>query len=493
MNREGGEKKRGEDQGTDLEQCKVDYIVALGYLTFMFRYFLSVYIELLVVLALGSACRSHAQQNIFDPEWNSGRGPDEGVYATLVQPNGKILIGGTFTEVSGHHSPNLARLNPDGSFDDSFAAVIDGTVNRLLQLPNGDILVAGSFTQLQGHARRCLGMLRSDGTIKTEFDASEAYTAGEAIYALAVQEDGKIVTGSKISPEAGPESSRLTRLESSGSVDKGFNRTQLNFDVYVPLAILPLERGQLLVGGTFQVPGHGLVLVDEAGVVQNTFSEVMALNSSVCILQRLTNGNILIGGALVDQQTSRSFMLHQLTPEWKWSADFAPVQGERIPNGCVWSALVQPDGKIVFAGQFYYVQGYWRRHIARVDASGVVDSCFNPTFGLGGFDGARTLALQTDKRIVAGGMFVVLRPGGINLNLTRLLPQTDCDITRVDGFRLNGGFSIYGNTPPGGTNYLQSSTDCVEWKDLSTNTEPYFLTEIYTNEPAAFFRIRRDP
>jgi uncharacterized delta-60 repeat protein len=460
----------------------------------MLRYLLSARIELLVVvLTLGSACRSHAQQSIFDPEWNGGKGPDGVVHATLVQSNGKILIGGSFTNVSGHYSPFLARLNPDGSFDDSFAAVIDGTVNRLLQLPNGDILVAGEFAQLQGHTRRCLGMLGSDGTINTEFDATEAYAAGEAIYALAVQEDGKIVTGSKISPEAGQESSRLTRLGPLGGLDKGFNRTQLNSDVYVPLAILPLERGQLLVGGTFQVPGHGLVLVDEAGVVQKTFSEVMAPNSSVFVLQKLTNGNILIGGALVDQQTTRSFMLHQLTPEWKWSPDFAPVQGEKVPNSFVRTALVQLDGKIVFAGQFYYVQGYWRRHIARVDASGVVDPCFNPTFGLGGIYGAHALALQADKRIVAGGMFGVLRPGGINVNLTRLLPQTDCNITRVDGFRLDGGFSIYGNTPPGGTNYLQSSTDCVEWKDLSTNTEPYFVTEIYTNEPAAFFRIRRDP
>ena len=457
----------------------------------MLRYFVSTRIELLVVILMfGFGCRSHAQQSIYDPAWNGGNGPDGRVYATMVQSSGKILIGGSFTNVSGHYSPFLARLNPDGSFDGSFAAGTDGTVNRLLQLANGDVLVAGEFTQLQGHTRRCLGMLRSDGTFNPEFDASHAYSAGEAIYALAVQEDGKIITGSKFSSEAGQESSRLTRLGSSGILDTAFARTSFAAGIF---AILPLERGQLLVGGTFQAPGHGLVLVDEAGVVQKTFSEVMATNSSVFVLQRLTNANILIGGALVDQQTTRSFMLHQLTPEWKWSADFAPVQGEKAPISFVRTALVQPDGKMVFAGDFYYVQGYWRRHIARVNASGVVDPCFNPTMGLGGYDAAYTLAFQADNRIIVGGKFSCFQAYGATKNLVRLLPQTDCAITRLDYVRYDGGFTVYGNTPPGGTNYLQSSTNGVDWKNVSTNTEPYFDMAVDTEEPASFFRIKRTP
>jgi uncharacterized delta-60 repeat protein len=457
----------------------------------MFRYLRSNLIELLVVvLTLGSAFRGHAQQSIYDPEWNGGNGPDARVYATLVQPNGKILIGGSFTNVSGHCSPFLARLNPDGSFDDSFTAVTDGTVNRLLQLPNGDILVAGEFTQLQGHARRCLGVLRSDGTINAEFDASETYLPGEAIYSVAVQEDGKLVTGSMLPSESGQEASRLTRLESSGILDTAFARTDFSARIF---AILPLQQGKLLVGGTFQAPGHGLVLVDSAGLIENTFSDLLATYSSVFVLQRLTNGNILIGGALVDQGKPLYFMLHQLTPDWKWSSEFAPVQGEMVPNQSVRAALVQPDGKIVIGGDFYSIQGHWRRHIARVNASGVVDPCFNPTMGLGGSDAAYALAFQTDNRIIVGGRFSCFQVYGATKNLARLLPQTDCAITRLDFFRREGGFTLFANTPPGGTNYLQSSTNCVDWKDVSTNISPFFVLEVDTDEPGLVYRIKRVP
>ncbi len=457
----------------------------------MLRYFASTRIELLVVvLMFGSVCRSHAQQSIYDPAWNGGNGPDGRVYATMVQSSGKILIGGSFTNVSGHYSPFLARLNPDGSFDDSFAAGTDGTVNRLLQLANGDVLVAGEFTQLQGYTRRCLGMLRNDGMINAEFDASEAYLPGEAIYSVAVQEDGKIVTGSMLLPESGREASRLTRLESSGSLDTAFTRTDFSARIF---AILPLQQGKLLVGGTFQAPGHGLVLVDSAGLIENTFSDLLATNSSVFVLQRLTNGNILIGGALVEQEKPLYFMLHQLTPDWKWSSEFAPVQGEMVPGQRVRAALVQPDGKIVIGGDFYSIQGHWRRHIARVNASGVVDPCFNPTMGLGGSDAAYALAFQADNRIIVGGRFSCFQVYGATKNLARLLPQTDCAITRLDFFRREGGFTLFANTPPGGTNYLQSSTNGVDWKNVSTNTEPYFDMAVDTEEPASFFRIKRTP
>jgi hypothetical protein len=49
-----------------------------------------------------------------DPTFNPGTGPNGRVYAVAVQPDGRILLAGTFTSVSGTAIHSIARLNSDG-------------------------------------------------------------------------------------------------------------------------------------------------------------------------------------------------------------------------------------------------------------------------------------------------------------------------------------------------------------------------------------------
>ena len=46
--------------------------------------------------------------------------PGAGVFDVVLQPNGKSVIGGAFTTVSGLSRPRVARLNSDGSVDTDF-------------------------------------------------------------------------------------------------------------------------------------------------------------------------------------------------------------------------------------------------------------------------------------------------------------------------------------------------------------------------------------
>ena len=52
----------------------------------------------------------------FDP----GFGVNGTVNAVVVQPDGKVIIGGEFTTVKGLARTNIARLNADGSGDPTF-------------------------------------------------------------------------------------------------------------------------------------------------------------------------------------------------------------------------------------------------------------------------------------------------------------------------------------------------------------------------------------
>src|SRR5436189_6262030 len=51
---------------------------------------------------------------------DAGIGFGNGVYATAVQPDGKIIIAGEFSSVLGVPRGNIARLNSDGTLDMTF-------------------------------------------------------------------------------------------------------------------------------------------------------------------------------------------------------------------------------------------------------------------------------------------------------------------------------------------------------------------------------------
>src|SRR5881397_1342600 len=58
----------------------------------------------------------------FDP----GSGVNGQVNALVVQPDGKVIIGGEFTTIKGIARHKIARLNADGSAESSFDPDVEG-------------------------------------------------------------------------------------------------------------------------------------------------------------------------------------------------------------------------------------------------------------------------------------------------------------------------------------------------------------------------------
>lgn len=78
------------------------------------------------------------------------------VNAIAVQANGNILIGGSFHHINGVGRDNLARLNTDGTLDQAFLNSGVGPnagVTALAVQPDGKILIVGTFTQFSGVPR----------------------------------------------------------------------------------------------------------------------------------------------------------------------------------------------------------------------------------------------------------------------------------------------------------------------------------------------------
>src|SRR5438477_9064163 len=106
-----------------------------------------------VLLAGGAtAVRGQSALDGFDPNANAA------VHAVVVQPDGKILIGGDFTTLSPNGGAavtrnHIARLNPDGTLDAAFNPNADRDVLAIAVQADGKILVGGDFDAIGGQMR----------------------------------------------------------------------------------------------------------------------------------------------------------------------------------------------------------------------------------------------------------------------------------------------------------------------------------------------------
>ena len=125
-------------------------------------------------------------------------GANNSVNTMVLQPDGKIVVGGKFTKLNGEPRNYIARLNPDRTLDTSFNPVADGQVNALALQSDGKILVGGEFKNLAEEPRKYIARLNPDGTLDAAFNPGAMFIdvgSDNAVQTLVVQPDGKILVG----------------------------------------------------------------------------------------------------------------------------------------------------------------------------------------------------------------------------------------------------------------------------------------------------------
>lgn len=155
----------------------------------------------------------------FQPFFSSGDGQIP-VMSAFTLPNGQILAGGQLAYLTseGAERKGVARLNTDGSIDETFRATVNGTVRKILLLKDGKILAAGEFSQANGAAAANLAVFNSDGSRDGAFTGNTDGT----VYAAAVQNDGKILIAGSFTETGGKPIPYLARLLPGGEADEGF-------------------------------------------------------------------------------------------------------------------------------------------------------------------------------------------------------------------------------------------------------------------------------
>lgn len=425
-----------------------------------------------VLLQLHILClRSRGSAGDLDLSFDPGSGINGVVKTMALQPDGKLIVGGTFTTVRGLARFNIARLNSDGSGDVTFDAGTnaDQYISAMAAQPDGKVIFTRDYSILSGEpAGKKVMRLNFDGSADASFVSDALANSWEnAFTCVAVQPDGKILVGGyfrQVNEFGGIDiHSLLIRLTTNGALDNTFTNAYGSFDLpgggFINcLAVQP--DGRILIAGAvvgsvngtnhydllrlysngtvdtnfnavegnihsvgLQSDGkiflagygigtstnwNGVARLNADGSLDGTFRPGTDTNSSLVSLVIQPDGKVICIGGYVYLDGANRNGLVRLNADGSVDGGFNPSTD--APNNAIWVVAQQPNGKIVIGGGFTLVNDTNRERLARLNSDGTLDAGFDPGSGIDG--GVNSLAIQSDRKVIIGGDFT--KVGGVH-------------------------------------------------------------------------------
>lgn len=203
----------------------------------------------------------------------------DGQVKAIAMVSGKVIVGGSFTQVRPADSDRtLERHNifafdrATGKIDSDFAPHVDGPVRALARAPHGTVVLGGSFRMVDGHAAGGLARLRvGDGSRVASFAGSGIEGGHRYVSDLAVHGSHLYAAGWFTAVDGAPRAG-LARLDlADGHVDQRFairpSQPRAGGLKVLHLALSP-DGSRLAIDGTFtKVDGkrrYQLALVNTA-------------------------------------------------------------------------------------------------------------------------------------------------------------------------------------------------------------------------------------
>jgi len=315
------------------------------------------------------------------------------VRAITLQEDGKILVGGEFTEYNGEYAGRIIRLNSDGTIDQDFTfnSEFNGTVNTIALQRDGKILVGGQFSHYYDFYCNQIVRLNSDGSPDFTFDMGDGFD-GDRVYIITTEiirdnpfynTNGpityteNIIVGGQFTYYKGTNNlGGIVKLSPTGDVlpdfGNGFNvdngsQPRVNNIVKQP------DGKLIVVGGGY---GHDILDYNLTLIPKN--------------IVRLVKDDEGI------YQIDQTFTTH----DWdgnNYSGGF---------GGAAFALTLLPNGKIMVGGYFsYYGDNNSAHndisHLVRLNSDGTLDTTF--TFELSAI--VYTSELLSSGALLAGGRF----------------------------------------------------------------------------------------
>mgnify|MGYP000465537001 FL=1 len=338
-----------------------------------------------------------AQDGSVDLSFNTGSGPNGSeIVAMALQSNGKIIVAGDFTSYDGIARKGIARLNSDGSVDQTFnpgSGVVGNVYNIMIQ-QDGKIMITGDFTQYNNIQKKYITRLNSDGSLDTSFNIAGSGPS-QGVFSITQQNDGKILIAGGFTSYNGTSRGRIARLNNNGTLDQTFD-SSIGSDHILGSVILQSD-GKVLIGGftsfTYDnISRNSIARLNSDGSLDTSFNQFgIGGNLPMSSMTMQSNGKIIISGSFTSYNNVQTGGIIRLNTDGSLDSTFT-----KNSSATAYSAIVLPNGKILVGG------GMYSSRLFRLNADATVDKLFNTEWGV---NNIQRVILQPDGKILACGNF----------------------------------------------------------------------------------------
>ncbi|MDQ4120465.1 MAG: FG-GAP-like repeat-containing protein [Acidobacteriota bacterium] len=381
-----------------------------------------------------------------DTAFNTGTGfqlltPGK-VEAFAVQPNNKLIIGGRFDLINDVSRFRMARLNEDGTLDDSFQ-ISTTAANRFISITeihnlalqsDGKILVSGAFTYtINGVMKNDFVRLNPDGSIDASYNLALilpnfAGGAGAGKNKIIMRPGNKALVGTSRITRNQPYFNPPVIVNSDATRDNGFNSAyRSDADSLFVYDLFVQPDGKIIIGGRYTIAGanitRGFVArLNSDGSLDSTFQISEENGKAVKALAVLPDGKILAARVQAYIETSGEVVRFNSngTPDTTFNTSAV--------NGKINALLAFDNGKILAGGFFTKFNNQARRNLAVLNEDGSLDSML-----LDVNQEVLSLAFDNQERILVGGAFTTISTGTGSVNrsyLARLLSDAISSSTK---------------------------------------------------------------
>jgi uncharacterized delta-60 repeat protein len=356
--------------------------------------------------------------------------------SVAIQSDGKIVAAGSSNNGSNYDFA-LARYNTDGTLDTNFGtggkvitAIGSSTdVAYSVAIQSDGKIVAAGFSNNGSNNDFALVRYNTNGTLDTTFDSDGKVTTAigsgnDVAYSVAIQSDGKIVAAGF--GTVSNQDFALVRYNTDGSLDTSFDSdgkvtNSIGSSIDYARSVAIQSDGKIVAAGYSRSGGNNddfaLVRYNTNGTLDTTFDSdgkvTTAIGSGADIAYSVaiqTDGKIVAAG-YSNNGSNVDFTLVRYntdgTLDTTFDSDGKVTTAIGSGTDQARSVAIQSDGKIVAAG-FTGEMGGEDVALVRYNTDGSLDTNFGTggkvTTAIGsGIDIAYSVAIQTDGKIVAAG------------------------------------------------------------------------------------------
>ena len=400
--------------------------------------------HLLICLACLLPLVSQGQAYIIDTAFQSGAGASGTVFDMARLPDGRVLLGGSFSQYNSQLSPGLVRIHPNGQRDLSLQVGfgLSGRAHAVRHLADGRFYAAGLFSAYNGTTINNLARFMPGGQLDTSFQSGSG--PNNEVLSMEILPDASVLLSGFFSQYQGQAISQPIRVLPSGSRDTSFNPGGAGTSGLID-AIKRQADGRILLGGTFSTyngqPANKIVRIHPNGSIDTSFQTGMGFAGNVRTIDVQADGKIVVGGTFVVYNGRTALRLIRLWPDGRVDSTFNTGTGV---NATVRKVLARADGSIVVLGDFATYNGTTVNRVAVLSSTGQLLSGVN---NCSGTNGSMQSAVELlDSSLLVGGGFTqaggMTHRGVIRLVAAAAVGQASQPMLAVAGTSLCPGDAV---------------------------------------------------